>query len=313
MKLNKPKFWDIKNSFFSILLFPLSLVLLLFIFLKKKFTKILKFNIPIICVGNIYVGGTGKTPASILLANELLKSGRKPVILRKYYKNHTDEYNFIKENFKNLIVSQNRVAGIKKAENIGYDTVILDDGFQDYKIKKNAAIICFNGNQLIGNGYILPAGPLRESINSLKNANIVLINGKKNNKFEDIILNINRNLDIFYSYYKPINIDKFKNRKLLALAGIGNPENFFQLMKENNLNVEKKLIFPDHYKFNKNEIKDILEEAKSKNYQIIMTEKDFFKIKEFNIFGVEYLKVSLEINEKNRFIKKLTKIYDQKI
>ena len=310
MKLSKPKFWDKKNSLISLILIPFTLIILLVIFFKKKFTKSIKFNIPIICVGNIYIGGTGKTPTSIYLANELTKLSKNPIILRKYYKNHIDEHHLIRKNFKNLILDHNRVNGIAKAIGDNYDSVILDDGLQDYKIQKNLSIVCFNSNQLIGNGLVLPSGPLRENLSSLKNANIILINGKRNIDFEKKILQINQNLKIFYSQYKPININQFKNKKLLAIAAIGNPNNFFYLMKENNLNVRKELTFPDHYLFTKPEIQNIIKEANNKNYQIIMTEKDYFKIKDFNLDKVEYLKVALEINEKEKFIKSITEIYD---
>ncbi|MDC1093066.1 tetraacyldisaccharide 4'-kinase, partial [Pelagibacteraceae bacterium] len=269
MKLNKPKFWDSRNSFFSFLLLPISLVILLFVSIKKKITRSIKFNIPIICVGNIYIGGTGKTPSSIFLAKELYSLGKNPVIIRKYYKSHIDEHNLIKSKFKNLILCQNRTNGIRKAKKNNYDTVILDDGFQDYKIKKKLNIICFNQNQLIGNGLIIPSGPLRESLNALKDANIIIINGGKTVQFERKILNINKDLEIFYSHYKPTNINQFKNKKLLAIAGIGNPENFFKLLEENKLYVKKKLIFPDHYEFTKIEIKNIIKEAQNKNFQII--------------------------------------------
>ena len=200
MKLHKPKFWDKKNSFLSILLFPISLITLFIIFFKKKFTKTIEFNIPIICIGNIYIGGTGKTPASIFLANELSKIGKKPAILRKYYNDHLDEYNLIKKYFKNLIIKPYRADGIKEAVKANHDCVILDDGFQDYKIKKDINILCFNQNQLIGNGLILPSGPLRESLSSIKDANIILINGGENKDFEKKIFNINNNIEIFYSY-----------------------------------------------------------------------------------------------------------------
>ena len=96
MNLNKPKFWDKQIGIVSILLLPLSLVFILLSFLKKKLTKQFIFKIPIICIGNIYIGGTGKTPTCILLANELFKLGRKPVIIRKFYKSHNDEYGLIK-------------------------------------------------------------------------------------------------------------------------------------------------------------------------------------------------------------------------
>ncbi len=312
MRLNKPKFWDTKNNFASILLFPLSLIVLLSIYIKKKITRVIKFNIPIICVGNIYIGGTGKTPTSIFLAKELLKLGKKPVILRKFYQSHNDEYSLIKKKISNLILSENRIDGIRKAVREKYDSVILDDGFQDYKIQKDLSILCFNQNQLIGNGLVLPSGPLRESLNSIVSAQIILINGKQNEAFEKKILNINKNLEIFYSSYKPENIDQFKNKKLLAIAGIGNPDNFFQLIEENGLNINKKLVFPDHYEFNKTEIQKIKNEARDNNYQIIMTEKDYFKIKESDIDNVEYLKVSLEITDKEKFIKTIQNLYDKK-
>lgn len=309
IKINKPKFWDRKIGLISILFFPLSLIVIFFTFLKKKITKTRGFKIPVICVGNIYLGGTGKTPTSILLANELSKLGKKPLILRKYYKNHNDEYSLIKNYFKNLIISKNRIEGLKEAEKSNFDIVILDDGLQDYKIKKNLSIVCFNNNQLIGNGMVLPSGPLRENLSILKNVEIVIINGSKNINFENKILNINKKLEIFYSFYKPINLDQFKNKKLLALAAIGNPENFFQLVEKNNLKIFKKKIFPDHYQFSKAEMQNILREAEMENYQVIMTEKDYYKINHYKLKKINYLRVSLEIYNKEKLFKKINSLY----
>ena len=309
IKIDKPKFWDRKIGLISILFFPLTLIVIFFTSLKKKITKTQGFKIPIICVGNIYLGGTGKTPTSILLAKELSKLGKKPLILRKYYKNHNDEYRLIKNYFKNLIISKNRIEGLKEAEKSNFDIVILDDGLQDYKIKKNLSIVCFNNNQLIGNGMVLPSGPLRENLSILKNVEIVIINGSKNINFENKILNINKKLEIFYSFYKPINLDQFKNKKLLALAAIGNPENFFQLVEKNNLKIFKKKIFPDHYQFSKAEMQNILREAEMKNYQVIMTEKDYYKINHYKLKKINYLKVSLEIYNKEKLLKKINSLY----
>jgi len=306
----KPKFWDNKINIAAISLLPLSLILLVIIFIKKVFTRERKFKIPIICVGNIYVGGTGKTPVSILLANKLSGQKRNPVILRKYYKIHKDEHDFIKNKFKNLILSKNRIIGLSEAEKTEFDTAILDDGFQDVSFTKDISIICFNQNQLIGNGLVLPAGPLRERLSSLKKADIVIINGEKDKIFEDKILKINNNLKIFYSFYKPINIDEFKNKRLLAIAGIGNPENFFDLLKKNNLNIEKKLIFPDHYNFSKKEIKKIIEQSKKDKLKIIMTEKDFYKIKNYSLNDIKYLKVEVKIRSEEKLFDRINKIYD---
>ena len=313
MKLNKPKFWNTKYSFITILLIPVTLIIILIIFLKKKFTRRIHFNIPIICVGNIYIGGTGKTPTSIYIAKELTELGKKPAILRKYYKDHRDEHNLIREKFNNLILNKNRLAGIKEAVKMNFDTVILDDGFQDYQIKTNLNILCFNQNQLIGNGLVLPAGPLREKLNSLKDADVILINGKKNIDFEKKILKINNNLEIFYSSYKPIDIDQFKEQKLFVIAGIGNPDNFIKLLLDNGLNIEKKLIFPDHYEFTQAEISNIIADAKKNNFQVLMTEKDYYRINHLKheLGKIKYLKVSLTIDGKEKLLKTISKLYDQ--
>ena len=311
MILIKPKFWNQKINFLTIFLLPLSLIFIFIIFLKKKFTKSLRFKIPIICVGNIFLGGTGKTPISVFLAKEISKLGKKTVILRRYYKNHKDEYKFIKSKFKNLILNKNRISGLEIAEKSNFDVAILDDGLQDYRIRKNLNIVCFNQNQLIGNGFVLPSGPLRETLNALKNANIVIINGDKDKYFERKILNVNKKLEVFYSSYIPLNINKFKNKKLLAIAGIGNPENFFKLIEKNKLKLEKKIIFPDHYEFSRNEIQNIVDEATSKNCQIIMTEKDYFKVKHFKIRKIKFLKVLLKIDNQKKLLNKIKELYDK--
>ena len=251
MKLYKPKFWKKNKNFFTILLFPFSLIYLCIIKLRKILISKKKFKIPIICIGNIYIGGTGKTPTSIYLAKQFLKDGLNPVIIRKYYSNHHDEYELIKNHFKNFILNKKRSSALIEAENSMYDVAILDDGFQDYKIKKDLNIICFNSNQLIGNGFVIPSGPLRESLGALKDAHLILINGEKNSEFEEKILKINKNLKIFYSYFKPVNIDEFRDYKLLAIAGIGNPENFFQILEKNNLNIFDKMFFPTIIYFQK--------------------------------------------------------------
>ncbi len=313
MKIYKPNFWSEKNSFFAKLLYPFSLIYKLFIFLKQKTTKELDLNIPVICVGNIYLGGTGKTPLSIMIAKELKKRGKEPAIIRKYYSNHKDEHLLIEKYFKNLILNQNRIEGIQIAKNFGYDFMILDDGFQDFKVKKNVNIICFNERQLVGNGLTIPSGPLREDLSALKRAHIIVINGVKNKNFEKLLKKINNKLSIFYSKYKPINLKDFKNKKLIALAGIGNTENFFELLRENKLNIIDKYTFPDHYKFSKTEIAKIVDKANKKKYQIVMTEKDYIKISKFKFPKIKYLKVDLEIKEKNKFFNKIIKLNDKNI
>ena len=310
MKLFKPKFWKSNKNFFTVLLIPLSLITWIYIILKKTFIQKVKFNIPVICVGNIFIGGTGKTPLSIHIARKLSENGKNPAIVRKYYKSHKDEHKMITSYYNKLILNLNRSKGIYEALEKGYDAVILDDGFQDYKIKKNLSIICFNSNQLIGNGYLFPSGPLRESLGSLRNANILIINGDRSLDFEQKILKIQKDLKIYYSNYKPLNIQEFKNKKLLVISGIGNPENFFKILKDNQMNIQKKMVYPDHYEFTKNEMLKIIEYAKKNDFQIVMTEKDYYKIKDFSLENIKYLKVNLEIEKEEEFIKNVMKAYD---
>ncbi len=310
MRINKPKFWDQKISLFSLTLLPFTMLVKLITVLKKKLIKGEKFNIPVICIGNIYLGGTGKTPTAILIANELVKIGKKPSIVRKYYSDQEDEYNLIKKHYKSLSVNLKRSAAILDAENKSYDSVILDDGFQDYKIQKDLNIICFNQNQLIGNGMVIPSGPLRESLDALKDAQVVIINGSKSLEFEQKILRYNKNLNIFYSNYYPVNLNEFKKKKLLAVAGIANPKNFFDLLLKEGLEIEKKMIFPDHYQFKKSEMENILKYAEERNLQIVMTEKDYFKIKKFNYNEIKYLKIILKIDNCEKLIKLISDKYD---
>ena len=301
MKIYKPKFWGKKNNIYSLLLYPFSILLVVVNFLRKITYKEEKFSIPIICIGNIYVGGTGKTPLAIKITQILLKIGKKPVIVRKFYPKHIDETNLIQKNKIDLITNKSRNKGIHQAIEDGYDIVILDDGFQDYKIFKDLNILCINEKLGFGNEMIIPSGPLRESLKSIKNCNIVLINGNINSELESKIKKFSKNTNIYYSKYIPIKFEAFKKNNLLAFAGIGDPESFFKLLKLNGLNIEKKYNFPDHYNYSLKELKDIINEAKDSNLKIVTTEKDYCRIKNLNLEQINYIPIKLEISEYKSF------------
>jgi len=309
IKITKPNFWHNKSSLISILLLPLSFFWIILTRIRGIILKSKKYDIPIICVGNIYVGGTGKTPLSIKIANEFkVKRKKRSVIVRKFYKNHNDEHKLILENTKELILNRNRSLAVEEAIKKNYDLVILDDGFQDYSIKKDLNILCFNSEQLIGNGQTFPAGPLRESISSVKKADLIIINGKKNIKFEKKIKKISKTIKIYYSSYLPLNINKFKKKNILAFAGIGNPENFFKTLKKYNLKVKKTLAFPDHYRYKKNDINEIIKLSKKEKLKIITTEKDFFRLKDYKIKEIDYLKLDLNIKNKSKLMERIFKL-----
>jgi len=302
MKFIKPKFWDNpKLSIFAIFLFPISLIFLFFSTLGS-FKSSKKFSIPVICIGNIYIGGTGKTPLAIEIYKITKSLGKNPAFVKKYYKFLEDEINMLKK-VGETFVNKNR----KKAINIliknKNDLAILDDGLQDSTINKNFSIVCFNSKQWIGNGLLIPSGPLREKLSSLKKADCVIINGDKNIKIEEqIIKSGNIDTKIFYSKYKISNMGEIKNKNLIAFAGIGNPSNFFSLLKENNLNIVKTIVFPDHHFYLEKEFEKILMKAKEIDASLVTTEKDYNRMNDYQKKNCIFVKVDLDIDNKNQFI-----------
>ena len=299
MNFKKPEFWDKSElSIWSIILYPFSLLFLI-ISLGAKFLKIKKkFPIPIVCVGNIYTGGTGKTPLALEIFKITKSYGKNPAFVKKGYDYLYDEIQMLDKAGKTYS-DKNRKEAIKSLISDKHDVAILDDGFQDLSIEKDFSILCFNSRQLIGNGFLIPAGPLRESFNSIKKADCVLINGDRNIEFENKINKINKNIKIFYSKYKIKNIENFKNKEVVAFAGIGNPSNFFHLLKENNINIKKTYSFPDHYNYSENDFSKIIDD---KNMKIITTEKDYLRMNDRQKQNCEFVKVDLEIENKSEFV-----------
>ena len=209
MNFKKPKFWDHSgSSFWSIILYPLSILFLL----TSLFTRFLKtqkkFPIPIICVGNIYLGGTGKTPLALEIFKIIKSSGKNPGFVKKGYDYLYDEIQMLEKVGKTYL-NKNRKEAISTLISLKHNVAILDDGYQDFSIKKDFSILCFNSKQLIGNGFLIPSGPLRESFQSINRAECIVINGTKNLEFENKIKKINENIKIFYSKYKIKNLNKF--------------------------------------------------------------------------------------------------------
>ena len=299
MNFKKPKFWDNSRlSFWSIILYPLSL---LFLFGSSliKFLKIKnKFSIPIICVGNIYIGGTGKTPLALEIFEIIKLIGKNPAFVKKGYNYLYDEIQMLEKKGK-IYSNKNRKEAINSLISDNYDVAILDDGFQDLSIEKDFSILCFNSRQLLGNGFLIPSGPLRENLNSIKRADCILINGNRNIDFENKISKINKSVKIFYSKYRIKNEENFKNKEVIAFAGIGNPENFFHLLKENNINIKKTYSFPDHYSYSENDFNKIIE---NKNIKFITTEKDYLRMNDQQKQRCDFVKIELEIENKNELI-----------
>ncbi len=314
MKFKKPIFWDLKKpSFISNILLPFTIIIKLNNFLLNLKSKKKVQKIKTICIGNIYIGGTGKTPTTIKLFQILKKLTDNLSTAKKFYKSQIDEQIILKKK-TNLITGKNRNEIIDKAVESKQELLIFDDGLQDKYINYDLQFVCFDAKKWLGNGRLIPAGPLRENLNSLKKYDGIFLKNidDKSSHIISLIESINPKIKIFITNYKIKNLGQFnKNDNFLIFSGIGNPENFKELLSNNNFNVIKEIIFPDHFQYKKQDIENVLKIANNLNAKIITTEKDYVKIKDFNISSIKFLELDLKIeNEENllNFIKK--KIYE---
>ncbi len=234
---------------------------------------------------------------------------KKSSVIKKFYKDQTDEQKLIKK-YSEIICKKNRVEALKIARKKKLDYVIFDDGLQDRSINYDLKIVCFNNIQWIGNGFLIPAGPLRENVKSLRKYDAIILNGdsSKNRSIKKSIKKISNKLKIFESYYKPSNLSKFNIKKnYVVFSGIGNNSNFTELLKNNSFNIVKNFEFPDHYNFKNSEINNIIKYAKDNNCKIITTEKDFLRLDNKLKKTIKYLKVEIKIRNYNSFYKYIKK------
>ena len=306
MKLKKPNFWDYKKpNFIAYLLLPLTIPIIVNNFLINiKKSKSIK-NIKSICVGNIYIGGTGKTPLTLKITKIIHELNYKTGIIKKFYSNQFDEQKLLEREYK-LYCKSKRETSLNEAIKDGIQVAVFDDGLQDRSISFDLKFICFNNEKWIGNGFLIPSGPLREKIDSIYKYDAIFFNGNEENisDYKEIVKKYNPNIKIFESYYSPVNMNKFNiEDKYLIFSGIGNPDSFKKTLSKNNINIVKTINFPDHYKYTLKDINQIKLIAKNLNAKIITTEKDYVKIDTKDNEGIEFLQINIIIKNENELIK----------
>jgi tetraacyldisaccharide 4'-kinase len=307
MKLKKPKFWDNKKPhLFSYLLLPISIILKLIYKIKSK-PKSVNLKIKTICVGNIYLGGTGKTSLAIKIKEIFEQKNIRACFIKKLYSNQADEQKLLSKKGQ-LFISKKRVCALDEAISQGYEVAVFDDGLQDATIKYDLEIVCFNNLNWIGNGLTLPAGPLREDINNLKFYDNVFLNGNEEHLIDikNQIKKINPLININQAKYVPLNIGYFnKEENYLVFSGIGNHRTFVNMLKNNYLKIIVDLEYPDHYQYSKKDFFEIINKAKKYKAKIITTEKDYLRLDSFNRKEILYIKSSLEILDEKKLTKTL--------
>ena len=295
--INTPKFWykkDLISKLKTLLLLPFSIVWILLSLIKKNFVKRYKSHLKVICIGNLSIGGTGKTPFSIQTYKILKILGYKPVFLTRGYRgltkgpilvnkshNHKDvgDEALLLSKVGTTIVSSNRCIGAKYIENLkkNYDIIIMDDGLQNYQLEQDIKLLLIDKKLLFGNGYCIPAGPLRQTITQgLKKIDAIIFTGDGDTK--DINLNFINNIQYFDTKLEIKNTFKTKQNNFLAFCALGNPIKFFNTLKKNNFKIVLTKSFPDHYEYKNKDINTLKEEANNRNLKLITTEKDYVKI-----------------------------------
>ncbi|WP_218813715.1 tetraacyldisaccharide 4'-kinase [Rickettsiella endosymbiont of Dermanyssus gallinae] len=285
--------WD--KKYIAYLLWPFSLLYRVFVFFRHKLyqlhiKKVNKFPVPIIVIGNITVGGTGKTPLVIEVVQFLQKKGWRPGVISRGYGGKAKHYPcqvhaqsnprevgdepllIVRNTGCPTIIDPDRSRGVntllgKKNCNI----VVSDDGLQHLALGRNIEIAVVDGQRRFGNGFCLPAGPLREPISRLKTVDFIVTKGKGTagpNEFSMSLVP-----EYFYQLIHPEvkqNPDYFYGKKLHAVAGIGNPEQFFNSLRALGLTIIEHP-FPDHHFFKPRDLNY------GKDAIILMTEKDAVK------------------------------------
>lgn len=306
-----PSFWQ-KRGFLSLVLYPLSLIYRLLGFLRNYFAKSAKLKSYVICVGNITVGGTGKTQVVQWLADKFKDKNKEYLIVTNAYKARNkvaklvvesdaaidigDESKMLSSSSK-VVAAQSLQESIPLIDDLKPEIVILDDRMQNPYLKKDLVILVFDASRAVGNNMIFPAGPLRESINSgIMKADIILMIGNHPcTNFNLINSIISSNKPFFKAQIKmktKLSLDK----SYIAFSAIGNPDKFFTMLKESGVSIIDKIVYQDHHHYSDQDIRDLTSLAKSKNATLVTTRKDYVKL---NIKQGEIEVVDVELSFDN--------------
>jgi tetraacyldisaccharide 4'-kinase len=283
-------------------------------------------GIPVICVGNPTVGGAGKTPAAMAIARLLIEAGERPYFLTRGYggrlagpvivePGHTavqvGDEPLLLARIAPTVVAANRVAGAELARDKGASAIVMDDGFQNPSLAKDFSILVIDGARGIGNGRVLPAGPLRAPLEpQLDRADTILIVGEITAAAPLVTAARNRGVPLFHAALEPDRtaVAALAGQKALAFAGIGDPEKFFATLTAAGIDAPTRHGFSDHHRYSIKEARRLLEEAGRNKLVLLTTEKDAARLRSDAALGelaarTRTLPVTLRVGEEQDFRK----------
>lgn len=307
MMWKAPNFWN-KKGILAKILVPFSMIYIAISQWRNKGVVTAKLPVPVICVGNLVMGGAGKTPTVIAITQILKKMGYNPhIISRGYgaiihgvkkvdrlkhsYLNVGDEPLLLAK-FATTWVSVNRSEAGYEAIKNGADILIMDDGFQNNSIHKDMSFIVVDSTQGFGNQYVFPAGPLREPFSKgLNRADATIVIG------EGELSYLEGSKKIFHARFVEKESLKKKGERIIAFAGLGYPQKFKNSLKDAGYKVVEFYAYPDHHPYTITEIDKLLKQSKKRRTKLITTSKDAIRLPASYRKKVDVFKVNLEFQE----------------
>ena len=312
-----------KGLVFFPLFYFLSLIWLLLHSLRIGFGKYEKMPLPVVCIGNITLGGAGKTPTVIFLARYLKKNNINVQVVSRGYggkfketvsvnRRHHDAYDvgdepLLMSRYAKVWVSRKKRDGIFSAFKEGADLVLLDDGHQNFSIEKNVSILVFDAERSLTNERIFPLGNLRESPSSaIARADFFICIGSSSSreKFKKSFLG-HDNLKLIEGEFKPNIIPKLKSKRLIAFCAIGRPEKFFSMLKRSDMQVIQEISFPDHHFYTDRQLAKIFKIADKNNALVVTTEKDYVKLSKSYKKKIYPIKIELHLSKSEKLLLRL--------
>ena len=294
MPIKTPHFWT-ELSWQSVILFPVSYIWRFGHYAQQKILNTKETEIPVICVGNLTVGGSGKTPVVITLCRFLSGIGKSTSILTRGFGGKEKGPIFVSTNLHqsldvgdeplmmahslDVCVSRNRPLGANHIlDKKKYDCIVMDDGLQNPTLKKDLNIAVFDGKFGIGNGFLLPAGPMRQKLEvGIQNIDLVIFNGKDETGLGQ---KIPPHIPIFTGELQPDEeiVEKMKNRRVYGFAGIGNPSRFFKTLNDIGADLVGEAHFADHHPYTDADLTQLYEEAMQSGAELVTTQKDWMRL-----------------------------------
>jgi len=298
----KTPFWFLKKNIVALVLTPASLIYFIFAksvyiyrLFRQKMSKRPGNSVPVICVGNIMAGGVGKTPIVREIAGFLANSA---IVMRGYgaansHKNSNlrvratdfamdvgDEPKMLSDCGFSVFVGKDRVLSLKMAEKAGFSYIVMDDGFQNPSVKKSVSLLVFDEKIGVGNGFMLPAGPLREPLRcGLRRADAIIVISDTLDNNALCLMPYALKKPVFLAKKDTINPGLFG--KVVAFSGIGYPDKFFDSVRGmNKVRVIETVSFPDHYEYKRQDFINLFKLAKKHGAELVCTEKDWVKFPE---------------------------------